>query len=184
MNFFIFTHPRCRSLWLANLLTTNNSLCIHDTQGCLVKQTRDRLLNCGHYPYIGLSEPTPTVFRSIDTDVLERSPKVVIQTSIDDSYQRTKKWIGDTPHRWGRDNAQRQAEALAEIEKMPNCISVPFYSIDDQAEIIFRHCLPGLVFDPIRAKLLRDMIITVPYPKHADGFMVMHRRQLVAHSLV
>jgi hypothetical protein len=130
--------------------------------------------------------------RQIDDDLLARSPKVVIKNDLNDTCRRTFRWQAEDPDHgrfipaFDRKTIERQADALAEIEQMPSCMAVSLKDLSNHSVIdrIYHHCLPGLPFDPIRVKILQDVVIVVPYPKMKAVVSFMHGRRAALRELV
>jgi hypothetical protein len=129
--------------------------------------------------------------RQIDDDLLARSPKVVIKNDLNDTCRRTFRWQAEDPDHgrfipaFDRKTIERQADALAEIEQMPSCMAVSLKDLSNHSVIdrIYHHCLPGLPFDPIRVKILQDVVIVVPYPKMKAVVSFMPGRRCVSWSV-
>jgi hypothetical protein len=182
MNFFIYALPRSRTAWLANLFTTDRSVCFHEFSSTLMGGVVGLL---GKAEHVGLSEPDPTAINYISEDILERSPILVVNHEAEKSYEGClKTWdFYDTKE---KQNGLKHllldwVDELEEIKNRPNCLSVDREDLKNIAVIerIWQHLLP-LPFNRLRAQLLQELNITVRYKTLQEGFAMMERQALIA----
>lgn len=154
--FFITGMPRSRTAWLANWLTTDRSLCVHDPVGSVVPVIGGKL--------VGVSGPEVCCawdsFRAAWPD----SPWLVV-TRADAKYafKRVLSEHMEIPDQFDTWWAGR-LELLAQIvaDGGARVLSVKFEDLDreETARTIWRHLLPELPFDRERWELLNDLTVT------------------------
>lgn len=147
LDFIVMAYPRSGTTWLANLLTTDRSLCLHDPFGDGPPETwqhdyRRRGISCTVAPLL----PDWTARYDCPIAVIHRD-----RADCDASLRA----IGLEPFtmtRWPRGTAP--------------ALHVEFDDLWNEASArqLWAHLLPGLRFDALRYRLLRDMRVQ-PHPR-------------------
>lgn len=151
--FFISGLPRTRTAWLSNLLTTDQTLCFHDTRFfdyLLVNPRR-----------VGFSGPElVTQFDEIAAAFPE-APWVIVLRNKDEALNSFKLWAGDL---LPQDDVleifwRNRAHAVSGLCKHPNVFTVSYEMMDDEiiAREMWAHLLPGIPFDLERWQLLKKL---------------------------
>lgn len=151
--FFVTGLPRTRTAWLSNLLTTSNSICLHDA--LRAARTRDGLLALSSLPYVGVADAFLALFPSA---IAPGDPLVVINRSYDDVHGRMAQlWPGSErmlPSLYAALDTLKSSHAHIEID---------FRDLDDPHYVsaIWHYCVPGISWDGDRYEQLRRLKVEV-----------------------
>lgn len=152
--FYVTGLPRSRTSWLANLFTTDQTICYHDkpySEHLLVNPRR-----------VGFSGPEiVTQFDEINQKWPE-APWLVVFRKLEDSLSAFKVWSGTIPG--ATDEVidkffHARADVIAHICTKPNVRAVEFSDLDDETtmRLVWAHLLPGIGFDLERWQLLCNL---------------------------
>ena len=177
--FFILGLPRSRTAWLANWLTTDRSLCLHDgTRGArTLGEFYDRLRPTPARPWMGssggdlawIAEPLAKQFPGARWTVIEREADECVRSTLR-AFP-----LALTPGQVEVMLSQL-AFQLTRIEELTGeePLRVSFGRLDDEdvARRLWGHCLPGVSFDAARWRLLKTLNVQLdarfaPQPKEA-----------------
>lgn len=142
IKYMIIGLPRSRTTWFANLLTTGNSICLHDP---LSKWSIGQINNLYPDKYLGIAD---TSLYLTGVGFINSLPykKVIIHRN----YIDVCKSLGLAPVRGN----------LSSIEGL----HIEFDEIDDRIQQIWEYCL-DIPFDAERCELLKDYNVQ----PHFDG---------------
>lgn len=146
-DFLILSLPRSRSAWLANFMTTDTTLCLHDPTGMLVSGETLPDVSAKIYGWADTAlGMTPDIVRSLEarTLIIERDPEDVIaaveQMGLPIPIDRV------------RGAVMSQVQSLKEIRGL----RVRFEEIDNRLGGIWSFLTLGQPFDGDRANLLKQ----------------------------
>ena len=171
--FLVTGLPRSRTAWMSVLLTTAQSLCLHEPSASFREIEELRTFYETDYPnYMGASDSglaffLPWILENLHphTLIIERDPDEVTESLCQIGMPRTN-------------IAYLLRDALEPFRHDPMCLWVPFRRLDDRRTIekVFWHLLPGVPFDEDRYDQLRHMNIQASLGKtlqtlsdNADG---------------
>lgn len=156
IDFMVLAGPRSATTWIANFLTTDTSVCLHDPLLRYTTDQLDRLVIPGKR--IGISCTCAAAFPEWVT--AHKCPKVVMYRDVEDM------------------NASLRKLKLRELDKAAHltrliALDVPGNRWFDWADVfqqksaraLYEHLLPDLKFDPVRHHELVQMRIE---PRWAD----------------
>ncbi|MDE2099791.1 MAG: hypothetical protein KGL39_21240 [Patescibacteria group bacterium] len=161
--FFITGLPRTRSAWLANLFTTEHSLCFHDPQ-----ETVTELLARNEGMRVGVADSTLVFKAHALLDRYPDAPWLFVDRKAEDCRRSLVKFTRETTRLMGRDiDAVFQAHAAASsvVKAWRGTLVVPFRALDARMPEIWAHLLPGLEYQWARHRLLQDMKVEQNLPK-------------------
>lgn len=151
--FFITGYPRSGTAWYSNLLTCTPALCLHEGSA-LGPQIGLWLYQEEHR---GLSD-SMVMMKTRLIEENPHSPVVLIKRDKEQAKNSLLTWFGkDIPHI--HTLFDQMEEKFAWLEQQPNVLVVDFSEAFEQSSIekVWRHCLPKIPFDRIRAEFLRAL---------------------------
>lgn len=173
--FFVVGLPRTRSAWLANLFTTERSVCLHDAmRDCRCSEDLVAHLESSGREYAGASG-SDLVF--IYDRVRALRPDAVWTTIVRDPGESRRAFEVAFPGALRGPQLDTAFEALAEFlpSEPPR---VRFDELDSEAVVrsIWQRSMPTIPFDPARFSLLREFKVTRRgnLPTLVDNHMVGH----------
>lgn len=149
--FFVTGLPRSRTAWMANWLTTDRSLCYHDTPFNARLLLDDR--------FIGFSGPELACQYDGIVQQYPDSPWLVLVRPADDSLRSFRKWAGDkvkAPVNFLESEWLKRNNDLLKITQSPRTQTFEWTDVDDAvwALEMWNHLLPELKPDRQRWRLL------------------------------
>jgi hypothetical protein len=161
--FFITGLPRTRSAWLANLFTTSTSLCFHEPQ-----ETAAQLQAQNPGWRIGLADSTLAIKFAELSKEFPDAPWLLVEREAKEAKRSFLKFVGAHVHlpAGALDYYfDTHAKASAALRAWPKALVVPYYQIDEQAEKIWNHLLPGVPYCRARMAVLRDLKVEQNFSK-------------------
>lgn len=152
--FLIFALPRSRTSWLSVFLSTDRSFCAHD-HGAYSRSLPD----LPQYEYVGMACTGAAHEWRQWVEKYPEAPIVVIRRNAFECGKKLAAVMQSGDVDSYVEHAIVWADALEQISHRPNCLTVDFQQMDYFAGLIYRHCLPGLLLDEQRLKLLLTLNI-------------------------
>lgn len=147
--FFISGLPRCRSAWLANLLTTDKTLCHHD------RKFEEHLLVSPRR--VGFAGPELVMQYDQIHDQFPDAPWVIVLRKVEESIASLKALdMTDAPDESWDLVYRERSDAIAHICTKVFVETVFFDDLHHEniIRLIWAHLLPGIPFDLERWRLL------------------------------
>lgn len=152
--FFVTGLPRSRTAWMANWLTTDKTLCVHDPICNLWPAVIDRRL--------GMSGPEVALSFYRLNEAHPAAPWVVVQRKdAKEAFEKVLRQHMEIPEGFHKFWAER-VEWIARIGDHDRVLKVEFEALnyEDTAAQVWRHLLPEMPFDAARWNMLNDLNIT------------------------
>ena len=167
--FFITGYPRSRSAWLANWLSDDWRICLHDelVNHATLESFADAIQD---HPVTGVSDSALALFWKPLMQMFPEAKWLVVMRDRADAEAATIKSLTDDPlpgcgapeaiHL--KDFFDRSQRALVALCEAPNVLTVRFDELDSQivAENIWRHIVGQGIFPLRRWKMLKALRIT------------------------
>lgn len=155
--FFITGPPRSRTSWLANLFTTDTTLCYHEP----VKPIEElQLMNPGRR--IGSADNTLVFHFAKLREQWPEAPWLVIERNPDEARHEFQRFV--RPHvRLEEDTVKKfftvHTELVRNVQVFPNVLTIAFENLNREEFVrqAWEHLLPDLEFDAARAAMLDSM---------------------------
>lgn len=152
--FFVTGLPRSRSAWLANWLTTDQTLCLHDVpfDAALLSAARR----------VGFAGPELVEQFGAIRQAVPQAPWLVVWRAPIDSMDSFARWAGK---RLPEDRTalrqlwDRRVDALLDIGRSAGAMDVAYAMLDapKTARAIWDHLLPGVPWDGARWQQLKKL---------------------------
>lgn len=175
--FFITGPPRCRSAWLANLLTTDHSHCFHDLLATIPPEQLPEFL-CNDW--MGLSDASLLVHFDAVNRIFPEARWVLVNRPFDEAWRSFEVFVGEAP--WLRVTTGREMEAsraavangvrrITATIPPTRLFRVNFEALDSIAILraLWAFCLSNLPFNEFRANMLQTLNIQQERRKVAPG---------------
>ncbi len=165
-NFFILSLPRCRTAWLANFLTFENSFCFHE--GLLdcdkVSKMKSLFASTGKQ-IVGNSDCGNILFLDEIIDEFPDAKYVVIKRPLDEVRSELKE-IG-LPD-FDELTLAYSDRMLNEVKKEVDALVLDYHSLDQMAcRQIWEHCI-GTSFNEPRWRMLDGLDIKIILSKKLE----------------
>jgi len=136
VNFVIFSLPRSRSFWLSKFLTYGHWTCGHDV--CLNFENLEDLRKYYSQERTGSCETGAMEYYKVFRQLVPELKFVVVRRELDEVKKSLWKF-GIT-----LDDAESKLEALREISKLPNTLTIHFDKLDipSSARALWEFVLP------------------------------------------
>lgn len=146
--FFITGLPRSRTAWLANLLTTDTTICYHDQPFDMDKVENGKV--------VGFSGPQVCLQFDEVRWIFPSAPWLIVlrdQSEALASFQRLVPVIGVPGAYW-----EGRCQLITDLCSRWQARTVAFNALDDETEmrLVWAHLLPGIPFDAQRFELLKS----------------------------
>ena len=156
--FFITGFPRCRSAWLANFLTYEDSFCFHEAikQCSKITDLKDLFLSTGKQ-YVGNSDSAIPFFAKQVKELFPQTKWVIIERDEQDVIKSLNRVLPGE-----KQNALNIGKPhLAWVKKTCNPLMINFAELSTQRECkrIWEYCLPNIPFDAMRWEMLDKLRI-------------------------
>lgn len=153
--FFVTAMPRSRTAWLAAWLTTDTTLCLHDSLANALPAVQPGIR-------AGLSGPEVcTAFRDFSATWPDAPWLVVRRLDAARAFEVVLRRHSDDYSNLVDDWWKEREKVLLEVAAGPRTLVVDFYDLDDQmvAKRIWQHLLPEKPLDLARWRMLSSLNI-------------------------
>ncbi len=172
--FFITGLPRSRTAWLANWLTTDDSLCLHD--GTLSSHSLEeyarKLLDAQQLRFMGDSNSGLGFIHEHVTALFPGCKWVVIERDRSMAFLSFRMAFGQYESEdESRRKFDRLAERLWQLKQRPGTMVIEFDDLEDLevCRKLWFHCIPKVRFDEERWRLLNGLRVETFAQKHSQA---------------
>ena len=155
-NFFVFGLPRSRTAWFSNLLTTDDSICLHEYSPFNGYEKMQKIFKESGMKYCGESNPNPQFFFETKKHYPD-SPFVYIRRPFKESLLSLIKLpIKEKPPNNAIEKVMISASSnIDKILSDKNLLIVDFHSITEGVcEQVIKHCMPDKEINMLRIRHL------------------------------
>lgn len=168
--FFITGLPRSRTAWLANLFSYENSFCFHEAlRECTEIKDIKKIFNGVDKQYVGDSDSGLPFFIDEVLDLFPESKLVLVNRGISEVIDSLGKVFPNYPEI--EKIVIKTQNAINDMVNKYKPFILDFEDLNDMGvcKLLWEYCIPGIVFDERRWRMLDLMNVEVNISKYMNS---------------